>query len=134
MMSKVGKYSGMAMIVRRGEERSRLYFSMRRPQTLVVLSRPVVNVHGDEDAIDVRAHFLGALGSDVAEAGVAAGGVKLFGPKMRHKALKGIRRMDRYQHPKILELEYECKKRGRFLSHLNSSRMGAKFPNRAKEE
>ena len=36
MMSKVGKYSGMAMIVRRGEERSRLYFSMRRPQTLVV--------------------------------------------------------------------------------------------------
>ena len=39
-----------------------------------------MNVHEDEDAIDVRAHFR-ALGSDVAEAGVAAGGVKLFGPK-----------------------------------------------------
>ena len=121
------------MRVREGEEVSRVYFSLNMPGTKVQISEPVVRTHpkigtqAGSDIFDPKVRVMGAVGSHTEDQFARNGKpFDVVGPRSFIRTARG----KRWAHPKIVEIQYNCKMSGlakMFLSfHVTQFRIDPK--------
>merc|ERR1711871_687597 len=103
------------MRVREGEEMSRVYFSLNMPGTKVDISDPTIQTHPKlghqrgSKIFDPKFRVMGAVGSHTEDQYTQNGKpFSVIGPKSFLRTARG----KRWAHPKIVEIQYNCKVSG----------------------